>query len=399
MLIGDGFATFGGWIDFIVILTIAVYKLKIGSYGIAFISSATLLPGILLASLIGKLVNRLDAMRWLRLSLMARAILTISLGFANTLSVFLLIVIARSVFNSVTIPAITVISTRSILTKELAKYYAMLNTLNSIAKIVAPSIGSIIAAEFSNKYALILSGALTMFGLIVFLLIPDKISTTKPIQSAQFKLSAPTLSNTKESIWYIYRNIIISYFGMVFMVNNQLPLILNLTGMDKSALGFLVSASAIGNFFGAFMSKKVSKKHQLTPLCLAEEISRLCYPSTITMCGFLAIAFYFLISKNIYVGPLIFLFFLIGIFSAKFFIISNIFLATNFDQQLGLFSSRLQAVQNTTMLVAPFCGAFILSYFPPSLLFLVCGTVGIISLRWIKSYTAHLKTAESLDKK
>ena len=48
ILLGDGLVVFGGWIDYIAILTICVYKFHVDSIDIAIIGSSMLLPAIIL---------------------------------------------------------------------------------------------------------------------------------------------------------------------------------------------------------------------------------------------------------------------------------------------------------------------------------------------------------------
>ena len=57
LLFADGFSIFGGWIDFIVILTIATFKFSINPFEISILSAAMLLPSIVLVGVIGKVSN------------------------------------------------------------------------------------------------------------------------------------------------------------------------------------------------------------------------------------------------------------------------------------------------------------------------------------------------------
>ncbi|WP_375669886.1 hypothetical protein [Bartonella sp. CL29QHWL] len=57
LLLGNGMVSFGGWIDYIVILTVSVFTWKANQYDVAFIGAATLFPGIVLSKPIGMLVS------------------------------------------------------------------------------------------------------------------------------------------------------------------------------------------------------------------------------------------------------------------------------------------------------------------------------------------------------
>ncbi|WP_375608182.1 MULTISPECIES: hypothetical protein [unclassified Bartonella] len=133
--------------------------------------------------------------------------------------------------------------------------------------------------------------------------------------------------------WYAYVGVIFIYFAMVFMVNNQLLVILSTMKMNQQALGMLVSASAIGNFLYGFWSVKKSKHNPLTG-----KISELLMPAMSTMVCFAVISVCFFYFDLLHIETLLLCFFLIGMVSARFFISSNIYLVTHFNEQIGIAS-------------------------------------------------------------
>lgn len=58
LLAGDGFSAFESWTDFLAILTLAAYQFHVSAYEMAIVSAAGLLPGMLLASSIGRWCDR-----------------------------------------------------------------------------------------------------------------------------------------------------------------------------------------------------------------------------------------------------------------------------------------------------------------------------------------------------
>ncbi len=66
LLLGNGLVSFGGWIDYIVILTVSVFYWKADQYDVALIGAATLFPGIVLSKPIGMLVSHRSMIHWLR---------------------------------------------------------------------------------------------------------------------------------------------------------------------------------------------------------------------------------------------------------------------------------------------------------------------------------------------
>ena len=349
LLLGDGLVVFGGWIDYIAILTICVYRFQVDSMEIAIIGASMLLPGIIFTGFISNLVNGCKVLYWLRTSLVLRALLTVALLTASNLYIFVAIAVIRSLFNSIATPAISVISARCVPAENRTRYYSLLNMMNSAAKITGPALGGAIASFGSDEYALLISGGLTLAGCIVFWTI--KTTTVKDGLDNSPSSKPSTLSNES---WNSYAIVMAIFFIAVFMVNNQLPILLRDNGLDKSALGVLVSSSAIGNFLYGLWSARNATSSSLKGL-----IEEILFPAFITMCMFILIAPILYEPFTLQLASLAIVFFVVGLFSSRFAISSNVYLAENFQASLGIAAGRLQAIQNSAMLIAPFIGAFV----------------------------------------
>lgn len=376
LLLGDGIVSFGGWIDYIVILTLSVFYWKADQYDVALIGAATLCPGIVLSKPIGMLVSHPSMIHWLRASLLLRAFCTVLLLMATSLQGFIILAVIRATFNSIALPAISVLSANSVPEDERSRYYSVLNMINSAAKMIGPALGSALSILLSETYTLFFSGFLTFLGFIVFCCLG-----AQPISSLKIK-KADTMTTQQRlygTTWYAYVGVMFIYFAMVFMVNNQLPVILSAMKMNKQVLGMLVSASAIGNFLYGFWSVKKSKHKPLTG-----KISELLMPAMSTMVCFVVISVCFFYFDLLHIETLLLCFFLIGMVSARFSISSNIYLVTHFNEQIGVASGWVQSIQNLAMLVAPFMGAFVLSHTSSGKLFLLSGVVGLCLLFGIR---------------
>ncbi|WP_273758569.1 MFS transporter [Bartonella sp. AU55XJBT] len=376
LLLGNGMVSFGGWVDYIVILTVSVFYWKADQYDVAFIGAATLLPGIVLSKPIGMLVSSKYMIHWLRASLLLRALCTVALLMATSLQGFIVLAVIRATFNSVAMPAISVLSANSVPECERSRYYSVLNMINSAAKMSGPALGSTLSAFLSDAYTLLFSGFLTFLGLMVFCCIGTQSVLMPMIKKANTMKSQQKLCGTT---WYAYVGVMFIYFAMVFMVNNQLPVILHAMKMNKQVLGMLVSASAIGNFLYGFWSVKKSKHKPLTG-----KISELLMPAMSTMVCFVMISVCFFYLDLLHIETLLLCFFLIGMVSAYFSISSNVYLVTNFNEQIGTASGWVQSIQNLAMLVAPFIGAFVLDHTSSGKLFLLSGVIGLFCLLGIR---------------
>ncbi len=376
LLLGNGVVSFGGWIDYIVILTVSVFTWKADQYDVALIGAATLLPGIVLSKPIGMLVSHRSMIHWLRASLLLRALCTVGLLMATSLQGFIILAVIRATFNSLAMPAISVLSANSVPENGRTRYYSVLNMINSAAKMIGPALGSALSILLSDTYTLLFSGFLTLLGFMVFCCLGAQPVSSLMIKTANTIKSKQRLYGTT---WYAYVAVMFVYFAMIFMVNNQLPVILSAMKMNKQALGMLVSASAIGNFLYGFWSVKQSKHKPLTG-----KISELLMPAMSTMIGFVMISVCFFYFDLLRIETLLLCFFLIGMVSAYFSISSNVYLVSNFNEQIGLASGWVQSIQNLAMLVAPFVGAFVLGHTSAGKLFLLSGLSGLFCLLAIR---------------
>ncbi|WP_180342867.1 MFS transporter [Aeromonas veronii] len=389
LLLGDGLVVFGGWIDYIAILTICVYRFQVDSMEIAIIGASMLLPGIIFTGFISNLVNGCKVLHWLRTSLILRALLTVALLTASNVYIFVAIAVIRSLFNSIATPAISVISARCVPAENRTRYYSLLNMMNSAAKITGPALGGAIASFGRDEYALVISGGLTLAGCFVFWTI--KTTTVKDGLDNSPSSKPSTLSNES---WNSYAIVMAIFFIAVFMVNNQLPILLRDNGLDKSALGVLVSSSAIGNFLYGLWSARNATSASLKGL-----IEEILFPAFITMCMFILIAPILYEPFTLQLASLAIIFFVVGLFSSRFAISSNVYLAENFQASLGIAAGRLQAIQNSAMLIAPFIGAFVLSHSSGAFLFVLAGVTGITGLFAVYMMTARKGVKQTLDAK
>lgn len=351
----------------------------------AIIGTAGLLPPVILNKLIGKIVSNSITINVLKFSLLLRVIVTLCIMISSNLYIFIILVSVRSIFNGVTIPAVNVLSARYLHNVDnTTSYYSILNIVNSLSKILAPLLGSLATSIYSPKMAFILSTILAMISFYFFskLKEPSKVEKITPKPELENISNIP--SKTKSILFF---SCVFCYFFFVFMLNNQLPLILKMLNFNSALLGTLISCSGCGNVlsgsFSALCRKKYPMKGNLYELVL---------PGLLTALGFgvVALALYFIKIHTVLILCLIF--FIIGIASARFSIATNVFTIKKFEHNIGVVSSQIQAVQNTAILFAPLLGAYILSNYTPKILFLFASIIGITSFILIMiSYKIQLR--------
>lgn len=351
LLAGDGLSAFGTWIDFLAILTLAAYQFQVTPYEMALVSAAGVLPGILAAPLIGRLCDQRDPKRILLLSIVLRVAATGAILLGQGFAPFVALVALRSVFASVALPAINVMAVRSVAADDRARFFSLLNVLNSAAKILAPAIGTVSSSLASEAYALVLSlsfssASFAAFAFVTLAARPASAPTgTSP--TAAPAAAAPSLLPL---LW-----IIATYAFAVFMVNNLMPLVLQQTGFDKSLLGLLVSCSGAGNILSGLWLARTS----LAPP-LQGTLGEMMWPASMQAMGFAAVGFALWAQGANAAGVLTAIFFVGGTFSARFAIASNVYLSRHHAASIGRASGTLQAWQNAMILVAPLLGAAVL---------------------------------------
>lgn len=378
-LLGDTFSTFGAWIDFITILTVAAYGFHVNPYQMAIISTAGLLPPIILNKFIGKIITNGITINVLKFSLLLRVIVTLCIMISSNLYIFVILVSIRSVFNGITIPAVNVLSARYLhKVNNTTSYYSILNIVNSLSKILAPLLGSLATSIYSPNMAFIISTILAMVSLYFFSTLkePNKAEKTNTKTELESILNIPPKTRSISFLCCIF-----GYYFFVFMLNNQLPLILKILNFNSALLGTLISCSGCGNVLSGSFSVLFGKKYPMKG-----SLYELVLPGMLTALGFgiIALTLHFINTHIMLILCLIF--FIIGIASARFSIATNVFTIKKYKHCVGVISSRIQAVQNTAILFAPLLGAYILSNYTPTVLFSFASVIGIISFVLIITY-------------
>ena len=364
LLVGDGLSAFGSWIDFLAILTLAAWQFQVTPTGMAAVSAAGLLPGMLAAPFIGRWCDRGHAQRLLLGSIAARAATTAALLVTGDLVVFVALVGLRSVFAAVAPPAIHVLAVRALAPAALPRFYALLNVLNNTAKVLAPGIGTVAASWLGEGAALVLSLGCSLGALAFFaaLRLPGSAAAASTSSTQAAAQSGPAGAGDDRLHLRALLWLAATCAFFVFLVNNLLPLVLQRAGIDKAWLGLLVSASGLGNVLaGLWLARRAQQ--------LQGHLSELQRPAWGQLAGFAAIGLLLWRTGEATAPLLAVVFFLVGTASARYAIALNVFMVTHFAARIGAVSGRLQAWQQAMIFVAPMVGALVLERWGAAALF------------------------------
>lgn len=373
LLAGDGLHAFGAWIDYLAILTLAVWRFQVSPMEMAIVGAAGLLPGILAGPALGRWCDRGDAKRLLLVSMALRVAATGGLLWGTAFPAFLALVALRSVAASVGPPAIQVLAVRQVAEGRRARFYALLNLLNNGAKILAPALGTVSSSLGGEAVALALSAGCSLLAALAFAGVPGG----RPAAAASSATPAARATGMAPLLW-----IGGAWAFSVFMANNLVPLVLQQAGQDQALLGILVSCSGAGNVLsGLWLARR--------PPGWTGRNRETVVPALLQAAGF------GLVAAVLAAGPVAValpaLFFAIGLASARFAIALNVRLAAHHAAAMGAASARLQAWQNTMILVAPLLGALLLERWGGALLFAAAALAGLAALAllpWIKAAAA-----------
>ncbi len=392
VLAGDGLSAFGGWIDFLAILTLAAYQFHVSPYQMAIISALGLLPGIVLGPLIGRVCDRGNPKRLLLVSIVGRMATTAAILFCADYAAFAVLVALRSVFTTVAPTAINVLAVRAVGPTGRPRFFAILNVLNNSAKVLAPMIGTVASSLTSEAVALVTSLVFSAAAFAVFAFV--RTEPTTPAPQGPTAGAAPVLALTPEPgaslVPLLWVATTCAFF--VFMVNNLVPLVLQQAGFDKALLGLLVSCSGAGNILsGLWLAKQAAARS------MRGELAELMVPAAFQAVGF------GLMGVTVWAGPghsaafLCALFFVIGTFSARYAIALSVHVAAHHAQSPGRVWGVLQSWQSAMILIAPMVGAAVLDRQGPSALFALaagsaCLSFGLL-LAFRKFGTQWLRTS------
>lgn len=369
LLIGDGFSAFGGWIDFLAILTLAAWQFQVSPLQMALVSAAGLLPGMLAGPAVGRWCDRGPTQRLLMVSIAGRLLATGAILACHDYAAFLALVGLRSLFTTVAPPAINVLAARAVAADERPRFFSWLNVINNSAKVLAPALGTVSASLASEAWALGLSLLFSAAALAVFAALRevDDSLTAAPAAGGAAEPERMTL-------WpLLWLTATCAFF--VFMVNNLVPLVLQRAAVDKAWLGLLVSSSGAGNILsGLWLARRV-KAHPLRGTL--GEMGR---PALVQALGFGALGVLLAVRPPALEWLMCALFFAIGTASARYAIAMSVFVSTRHAAAIGATWGAIQAGQNTMILLAPLLGALVFERWGAAALFAVATGVGGVSL-------------------
>lgn len=238
------------WLDFISILTYVGYELELSAFYVALVSISMLLPQAFLGKLLAKIVNKYDAQTVLVWSTIGRIVCTVALVWIDSIYVLLIVLLVRAFFLGLLQPIIAS-QAKKMAKSQGGRFSSILNMINTISKIAAPSLGGIFALTLGERYVFVLSGLLAFVALVLIL--------ANPLKSSQSEKKAGEEASTSTDLSALlpFSLVILFISGLSAMYTNLIPYAFNFYSVPKLTLSVALSTSAIaGLLFNLYIIKK-----------------------------------------------------------------------------------------------------------------------------------------------
>lgn len=388
LMLGTALAGFGGWIDFLAILTLSAYVYQASASLMALISAIFVLPSMLLGPRIGRWLDRSRPLPILLAALGLRTLSTGLLLLQAPVALFCGLLVLRALFNTPTESAANLLVARVVKAEDVPRYFSMLGVLRNASKIAAPVIGSTLASRFGEASALSASILLSLVALALlaaaFRAQAIGPGTPKPAREATLPASGAPAQENRDLLRALLGTVTVFSF-MVFLINNQLPVLLHKAGFDKALLGLLVSCSGAGGILAAAWLARRKRAARAGP----DPLRLTLLATGLTAACFIGLGFAFRLPPGLTPWFAGLLFFCTGLCASVQTIQSSVVVVQRFPQGVALASARMQAFQSGAMLIAPWVAALLIPHLSVSALFLLDGSFALLALLGVATWAGR----------
>jgi MFS transporter, DHA1 family, staphyloferrin B biosynthesis exporter len=378
LLLADGLALFGHWIDFLAILTLAAYQQQASASFMALLSASLVLPGMLASPWLGRCCDRGWAGPGWLASLLGRTALTLALiALIGQPSWHGLLALAagRSMLGAMTAPAVQVLAVKLTPADGRQAFYAQLSMVGSAAKVLAPLLGAGVASRLGEATALWASVACSLAAAVALwpvLSAMHQRPAGRPNAATQGPGSEAAPPPARLSSLLPLLSLAAGFAAAVFMAGNLLPLVLQRQGLDKALLGSLVASGGVGNLLAGLLISRSGLAARLRGRQREVLVPMLAQMGCFGL--FAAVLLATPPAQWAWLLPAAF--FCSGLCSASFAIALNIYMSRQHGHAMGQATAAMQAAQQLMVLLAPLAGAWVLDRHGGAALFAAAALLG-----------------------
>ncbi|WP_256759726.1 MFS transporter [Cohnella sp. WQ 127256] len=248
-------ASFGDWFDMLAIQVLVVYRWGVDPLLIALIPTVMALPGVLLGSFAGTIVDRVRKSRIMILCDMLTAVLTLCVLLATNLALLLPLLALRATASLFHVPAQQAL-TKQVVPSELLLRATSLNGLvNQSSKVAGPLLGAITLIVLTPQICIILNAVARVVSAL--LLWPLRLMREEFVTPSREQMEGLT------KFWVEWREgwsfmlktrrllhtLVFGFFGLlaILLIDYQFPTVLReIDPHNESLLGWFISAIGAG---------------------------------------------------------------------------------------------------------------------------------------------------------
>ncbi len=250
-IVSDG----GDWLDLLALLTLIVYRWQLGPGALAALTMVQFLPGAVVGSLTGVLVDRWPRRATMIGSDLARAAIVLGLIWAPNLPTLLALVLARAICSTFFTPARQTTIQATVPDADLLAANALSRLSVNVTKVLGPGLGGLLVAAVGPRPAFALDAATFLVSAAFLSRLPQSVSTGRAADAAErgfwreWRAGAAAILARRALIVAV--GALAAEMAIVEINDSLTTLAFKGLGLGSALLGLAFGASGLGNALGA----------------------------------------------------------------------------------------------------------------------------------------------------
>lgn len=388
LLIAQIPADFADWLDFVAIGTLLAFSWNAEPMAFALLAVAMGLPYLLIGMLAGAIVDRSDLRTVMIASNIARAVATVSLAFAGSITALLIIVFLRSTVDAFYSPAKQASIQALAPSETLMQVNGLSHAINQASKIAGPAVGGVLLLFLAPENVFFINAIVSIIAATVLFRLPKGFrevagnSDGKPSVFADIRAGFATVNNDHVLLMAIL--LMAGGFFAMFFYDTMFPLLTAALSLNETAFALAIASVGAGGIIGALAIGAITPTRPF----LLIGISAILSGTLVMALGFFA-TLHGTLSLNVFLA----LFAVIGFASAAMLVPFKTILQQQAEpEMIARITALSEAINVTAMLTAPFIGAAIATIFSVGVSFVTGGILGIAV--GVMAVVISLKTVE-----
>lgn len=391
-------SSLGDWLDLLALLALVALKWEASPMQMTYLMLCLSLPTIVFGTFAGLLADKYDRKKLMILSDILRAIVVIGIALSTHLWQVYLLLLAKSSFAALFVPAKNGKLKELVSTEQLQKAMSISAMIDNGSKIIGPMISGIIVASFGVYWAFYVNAAsFLLSAALLFIGIPKSHYTSIQLTVEQ-KNTWSVFKQMKAGLVFI-KTVPILFSGLLTLsfvllilqiADTQIMILIReIPNAPVNLAGFSIAAIGAGMFcMSAFLAKKNinSTLHYLAFGAISIGIAF----TTIALIIDLPV----LLLKNIF--PLVF--FLAGLAAGAVFIPFNVSVQTNTpSHMIGRVSGTVNSITTFASIIGMISGGILVEILGVRVTFILAGSIlSLVGLAVILAKIFLLKNDQTL---